>query len=105
MRIIHRDLKPENILVSFKNGYIPPVMKLTDFGLSRTALVNHFRVIIPNDVDDGIRVGTEGWMAPEMCENVKFTYSIDVFPLGCVFAFTLNETKQPSVRYRPTERE
>ena len=105
MRIIHRDIKPENILVSFKNGYIPPVMKLTDFGLSRTALVNHFRVIIPNDGDDGIRVGTEGWMAPEMYENVKFTYSIDVFPLGCVFAFTLNDGHHPFDIDPPKENE
>jgi serine/threonine protein kinase len=44
-------------------------------------------------------------MAPEMYENVKITYSIDIFPLGCVFAFTLNDGHHPFDIEPPNENE
>ena len=39
--------------------------------------------------------GTDGWTAPELYESLKYNSMVDIFPLGCIFSFTLTEGKHP----------
>ncbi|KTF80883.1 hypothetical protein cypCar_00045714, partial [Cyprinus carpio] len=61
-RIVYRDLKPENIL-------------LDDHGLA---------VHIPEGQTIKGRVGTVGYMAPEVVKNERYTFSPDWWALGCL---------------------
>ncbi|XP_064465827.1 G protein-coupled receptor kinase 2-like [Ornithodoros turicata] len=69
--IVYRDLKPENILLD-DHGHV----RISDLGLA---------VEVPED-DEGVRgrVGTVGYMAPEVIENERYTFSPDWFSLGCL---------------------
>ena len=56
-QVCHRDLKPLNILLSFERGEHEPILKLADFGLSRstnelssmTAVVGTIQYMAPGD--------------------------------------------------------
>ncbi|XP_069488159.1 G protein-coupled receptor kinase 4 isoform X3 [Ambystoma mexicanum] len=69
-RIVYRDLKPENILLDDR-GHI----RISDLGLA---------VQIPEGETIRGRVGTVGYMAPEVINNEKYTYSPDWWGLGCL---------------------
>jgi len=69
-RIIHRDLKPANILLT-RDLHV----KLTDFGLSRM----HNRNTGPKTV-----CGTPYYMAPERIGEVVYSFSSDIWSLGCI---------------------
>ncbi|XP_078285229.1 G protein-coupled receptor kinase 5-like [Rhinoraja longicauda] len=68
--IAYRDLKPENILLD-DNGHI----RLSDLGLA---------VMIPEGEKIRGRVGTVGYMAPEVINNEPYTVSPDWWGLGCL---------------------
>ena len=65
-----RDCKPENILLD-DYGHV----RISDLGLALE--------IPKGDVVRG-RVGTVGYMAPEIIDNEKYTFSPDYFSLGCL---------------------
>nr|XP_019960974.1 PREDICTED: G protein-coupled receptor kinase 5-like [Paralichthys olivaceus] len=68
--IVYRDLKPENILLD-DNGHI----RISDLGLA---------IKVPKgDLIRG-RVGTVGYMAPEVINNEKYSMSPDCWGLGCL---------------------
>uniref|UniRef100_A0A672JZH1 G protein-coupled receptor kinase n=1 Tax=Sinocyclocheilus grahami TaxID=75366 RepID=A0A672JZH1_SINGR len=69
-RIIYRDLKPENILLDDR-GHI----RISDLGLA---------VQIPESETIRGRVGTVGYMAPEVIQNESYTFSPDWWGLGCL---------------------
>ncbi|GCC36372.1 G protein-coupled receptor kinase 6-like [Chiloscyllium punctatum] len=69
-RIVYRDLKPENILLD-DHGHI----RISDLGLA---------VQIPEDETIRGRVGTVGYMAPEVINNERYTFSPDWWGLGCL---------------------
>uniref|UniRef100_A0A8C1KRK7 G protein-coupled receptor kinase n=1 Tax=Cyprinus carpio TaxID=7962 RepID=A0A8C1KRK7_CYPCA len=69
-RIIYRDLKPENILLDDR-GHI----RISDLGLA---------VQIPEGETIRGRVGTVGYMAPEVIQNESYTFSPDWWGLGCL---------------------
>lgn len=78
--IIHRDIKPNNILIG-KDGSL----KLADFGLS-VDIGFPLRALTPNVV-------TRWYKAPEIllgCTN--YTFAIDIWALGCVFAELLKRS-------------
>ncbi|XP_014644399.1 PREDICTED: G protein-coupled receptor kinase 4 [Ceratotherium simum simum] len=69
-RIVYRDLKPENILLDDR-GHI----RISDLGLA---------VEIPEGETIRGRVGTVGYMAPEVINNENYTFSPDWWGLGCL---------------------
>ena len=68
--IVYRDCKPENILLDDK-GHV----RISDLGLA---------LEIPEGEVVRGRVGTVGYMAPEIIDNEKYTFSPDYFSLGCL---------------------
>ncbi|XP_034816963.1 G protein-coupled receptor kinase 6 isoform X1 [Pan paniscus] len=69
-RIVYRDLKPENILLD-DHGHI----RISDLGLA---------VHVPEGQTIKGRVGTVGYMAPEVVKNERYTFSPDWWALGCL---------------------
>uniref|UniRef100_A0A7N5ZTZ9 G protein-coupled receptor kinase n=1 Tax=Anabas testudineus TaxID=64144 RepID=A0A7N5ZTZ9_ANATE len=68
--IVYRDLKPENILLD-DNGHI----RISDLGLA---------IKVPEGELIRGRVGTVGYMAPEVIHNEKYGMSPDWWGLGCL---------------------
>ncbi|XP_061754782.1 G protein-coupled receptor kinase 6 isoform X2 [Nerophis ophidion] len=68
--IVYRDLKPENILLD-DHGHI----RISDLGLA---------VHVPEGQTIKGRVGTVGYMAPEVVKNESYTFSPDWWALGCL---------------------
>lgn len=68
--IVYRDLKPENILLD-DDGHI----RISDLGLA---------VKIPAGETIRGRVGTVGYMAPEVLNNQRYTTCPDYWGLGCL---------------------
>ncbi|XP_039607578.1 G protein-coupled receptor kinase 4 isoform X1 [Polypterus senegalus] len=69
-RIVYRDLKPENILLDDR-GHI----RISDLGLA---------VQIPEGESIRGRVGTVGYMAPEVIKNESYNFCPDWWGLGCI---------------------
>lgn len=78
--IVYRDLKPENILLD-EEGHV----RISDLGLA---------VEIPEGEHVRGRVGTVGYMAPEVIDNERYTFSPDWFSLGCLL-FEMIEGQAP----------
>nr|XP_021154638.1 G protein-coupled receptor kinase 5-like isoform X2 [Columba livia] len=68
--IAYRDLKPENILLD-DDGHI----RISDLGLA---------IKIPEGETIRGRVGTVGYMAPEVISNERYSFSPDWWGLGCL---------------------
>jgi G protein-coupled receptor kinase len=68
--IVYRDCKPENILLD-DAGHV----RISDLGLA---------VDIPEGEFVRGRVGTVGYMAPEVIDNERYTFSPDWFSFGCL---------------------
>uniref|UniRef100_A0A8C8SAE5 G protein-coupled receptor kinase n=1 Tax=Pelusios castaneus TaxID=367368 RepID=A0A8C8SAE5_9SAUR len=68
--IAYRDLKPENILLD-DDGHI----RISDLGLA---------IKIPEGEMIRGRVGTVGYMAPEVINNERYSFSPDWWGLGCL---------------------
>ncbi len=78
--IIHRDIKPENILLSEFGSF-----KLGDFGVART--MDHTTA--------ATFAGTERYMAPEVWEHRSYNHTVDIYSLGLVMYWLLNERRIP----------
>lgn len=74
--LVHRDLKPQNILM-FKG-----VCKISDFGLIKNVSPDNQDVITAIFV----RLGTDGYMAPELEYNMPYSHLTDIFSLGVVIS-------------------
>ncbi|MCF0137410.1 MAG: protein kinase [Oscillospiraceae bacterium] len=77
--IIHRDIKPQNIFVSRYGDF-----KLGDFGVAKAASMG--------SVD---KVGTYSYMAPEVYKGKVYNGSVDIYSLGMVLYWLLNERRGP----------
>jgi serine/threonine protein kinase len=84
--IIHRDIKPQNIFVSKNGDY-----KLGDFGIAKTV----------EKTTGGTKIGTYKYMAPEVYNNQPYNQTVDIYSLGLVLHWLLNEHRQPFVPLPP----
>jgi len=89
--VIHRDLKPTNILISRPDGSWENKrrMKISDFDVSRV-LKPHKRNFTKTKSS-----GSQGWTAPEMYKDARYTIASDIFSLGCVITFILSDGEHP----------
>ncbi|VDD96224.1 unnamed protein product [Enterobius vermicularis] len=78
--ILYRDLKPENILLD-DYGHV----RISDLGLA---------VELKDNEPIKGRVGTVGYMAPEIVKNEKYSYGVDWWGLGCLI-YEMIEGKAP----------
>ena len=65
--LIHRDIKPNNIIISEDGTY-----KICDFEMIKEL----------KDPDKSTRVGTNGYMAPEVRDQKDYDESADIYSLG-----------------------
>ena len=84
--IVHRDIKPQNIFVSPNGDY-----KLGDFGIAKTV----------EKTMGGTKVGTYKYMAPEVYHNQPYSSGADIYSLGLVLYWLLNERRMPFMPLPP----
>ncbi len=84
--IIHRDIKPQNIFVSPNGDY-----KLGDFGIAKTI----------EKTTGGTKIGTYKYMAPEVYNNQPYGAAADIYSLGLVMYWMLNEHRMPFLPLPP----
>lgn len=84
--IIHRDIKPQNIFVSKNDDY-----KLGDFGIAKTI----------EKTSGGTKIGTYKYMAPEVYNNQPYSQTADIYSLGLVLHWMLNERRLPFMPLPP----
>ncbi|GMH36496.1 hypothetical protein BSKO_04364 [Bryopsis sp. KO-2023] len=75
--VAHRDLKPQNILVSTKPNS-KPVVRIADLGMAR-----NLTMPISTYTHE---VVTLWYRAPEILLGGHYTYQIDMWSVGCIFA-------------------
>ena len=86
--IVHRDIKPQNIFLSANGDY-----KLGDFGISKTV----------EKTSGGTKVGTYKYMAPEVYHNQPYGTGADIYSLGLVLYWLLNERRSPFLPLPPAK--
>ena len=84
--IIHRDIKPQNIFMSRQGNF-----KLGDFGIAKSA--DHSTI--------GTRTGTFNYMAPEVYASKPYDQTVDLYSLGMVLYWMLNERRGPFLPLPP----
>jgi len=83
--ITHRDIKPQNIFVSKYGDF-----KLGDFGVAKS---------LGHACAD--KVGTYSYMAPEVYTGTGYDDSVDIYSLGMVLYWLLNERRGPFMHLPP----
>ena len=80
LSIVHRDIKPENVLLT---GGRHAELKLADFGCAQ--------MLRPGETC-AERVGTPGYMAPELLRGSTYAFAVDVWSLGVLVFMLLSGT-------------
>ena len=78
--IIHRDIKPQNVFISDHGSF-----KLGDFGIAKTV----------ERTSRGTKIGTYKYMAPEVFHNQPYGHNADLYSLGLLLYWLLNEKRTP----------
>ena len=84
--IIHRDIKPQNILISRNGSY-----KLGDFGAAK----------VSDKTDSATRIGTCEYMAPEVYNAQQYGSRVDIYSLGLVMYWLMNQKCTPFLPLPP----
>ena len=79
-KVIHRDIKPQNIFVNAYGSF-----KLGDFGIAKAS----------DHTTRATKTGTFGYMAPEVYLSKPYNASVDIYSLGLVMYWMLNERRGP----------
>ena len=76
-------------------GKTLPQIKLADFGLSK--LLKSDRTDFTNSNMNPEADGTACWTSPELFDHStnRCDFQVDIFPLGCIFGYTLSGGKHP----------
>ena len=77
--IVHRDLKPENVI-----RRVDGQIKVLDFGLARFGPGEQDTPTLTRLTEDGVALGTPGYMAPEQLSGGRVDVRTDVFAFGVV---------------------
>lgn len=86
--LIHRDIKPANIFVSADGDF-----KLGDFGIARQL----------EGAQEGLSIkGTYNYMAPEVYLGYAYDERVDIYSLGMVLYYYLNNKKGPFLNTNTT---
>ena len=88
--IIHRDLKPENILIQMNNEKSRRFVKLCDTGLAIDHKIQTYSQS-QRSLSHRLGVGTTGFMAPEVFNQLKFNTKADIFSIGVIAQNLFNE--------------
>ena len=72
--IIHRDLKIQNIFMS----------DLTENAVIRIGDLGSAKMLTSLTEKTSFRIGTPGFMAPEVMQDSPYSFSCDVWSLGCI---------------------
>lgn len=83
--IIHRDIKPDNVIIEQTTG----IAKLLDFGIAKAPWAGL--------TQEGIMVGSPGYMSPEQINGNTLDGRTDLFSLGIVLYYMLSGT-HPFIR-------
>ena len=84
--VVHRDIKPQNLFVNEYGEY-----KLGDFGIARQ--MDH--------TTNATRTGTYKYMAPEVYNNKPYGHNVDIYSLGLVLYWILNDKRLPFLPLPP----
>lgn len=88
--IIHRDIKPANVFLEMDESGIMHA-RLGDLGISK---------LLHREVQEAMtRTGTPAYMAPEIQEGSRYSYSSDLWSLGCVL-YELLTLQPPNFQMR-----
>lgn len=95
MSFVHRDIKPTNVLIFIPKNWEEtekPLIKLSDYSL--------YRIFQADKRDFTLNIymrplGSEGWMAPELYQCDRLDFKVDIFSLGCIFAYVMTGGKHP----------
>ena len=85
--ITHRDLKPANIMVTGASSGNAGRAKILDFGLAK--MTNPRTAGLPaseasTQTDEGVVMGTVGYMSPEQVKGLSADHRSDIFSFGLV---------------------
>ncbi|CAJ1332005.1 unnamed protein product [Effrenium voratum] len=69
--VLHRDLKPSNFFLS-KSGNL----KMGDFGIAK--------VLACTIAVAKTQIGTPYYLSPELCQEKPYTFSSDIWAMGCI---------------------
>lgn len=84
--VLHRDIKPQNIFISEEGQF-----KLGDFGIAKAV----------EKTTGGTKIGTYKYMAPEVFNNQPYGAGADIYSLGLVLYWLLNEHRVPFLPLPP----